>query len=156
MHRILLQLTIVALACGACRHAPAPVGAPPAPQTQKDVFKEAAMTQWQGQFSSALQGSYLVIQSEPEWRAAWALIGQSAPPAPDFQSRFAVAVFLGQRNTGGYGIRWLEPDSSGPATVVRYKVITPRGITMEVLTQPYAIKVFARGKVDIRLEVAPD
>ena len=135
---------ILALALGACRGAPQP------------QIKEAAMTEWKGQFSGALQGAQRVIRSEPEWQAAWAEIGQAAPAAPDFKSRFAVAVFLGQRSTGGYRVQWLEPDSSGPATVVRYREMKPQGMAMQALTQPYAVKVFLLDKPEIRLEQAAD
>ena len=135
---------ILALALGACRGAPQP------------QVKEAAMTEWKGQFSGALQGAQKILRSEAEWLAAWAEIGQAAPAAPDFKSSFAVAVLLGQRSTGGYRVQWLDPDSSGAATVIRYKEMKPQGMSMQALTQPYAVKVFPRGKADIRVEAAAD
>ncbi|MCX5797833.1 MAG: protease complex subunit PrcB family protein [Elusimicrobia bacterium] len=134
----------LALALGACRGAP---------QAQ---VKEAAMTEWKGQFSGAVQGARRALQSETQWREAWAEIGQTAPPAPDFKTHFAVAVLLGQRSTGGYRVQWLEPDSSGAATVVRYREMKPDGMALQALTQPYAVKVFLREKADIRVEAAAD
>jgi hypothetical protein len=114
------------------------------------------MPEWKGQFSGALQGARKVIRSEADWRASWAAIGQEAPPAPDFKTQFAVAVLLGERRTGGYRVLWLEPDSSGAATVVRYKEMKPQGMAMQALTQPYAVKVFPLGGGDIRVEEAAD
>ena len=147
----------LALALGACRgETPRPLPAGEGTTAAQAKVKEAAMTEWKGQFSGALQSAQRVIRSEPEWQAAWAEIGQAAPAAPDFKSRFAVAVFLGQRSTGGYRVQWLEPDSSGPATVVRYREMKPQGMAMQALTQPYAVKVFLREKADIRAEAAAD
>jgi hypothetical protein len=154
-----MTVAVLALGLGACRSArPQPV--PPTPADAATAaqakVKEAAMQDWQGQFSGALQGAQRVIESPAQWQALWSEIGQGAPDAPDFKSSFAVAVFLGQRNTGGCGVAWLKPDSSGPATVVRYKETKPQGITMQVLTQPYAVKVFPRGKFQILVEAAPN
>jgi len=154
-----LWAAALALALGSCRsETPRPASPAPADTTTdaQAKVKEAAMLEWKGQFSGALQGAQRVIRSETEWQAAWAEIGQGAPAAPDFRSHFAVAVFLGQRSTGGYRVQWLDPDSSGPATVVRYREMKPQGITMQVLTQPYAVKVFPRDKADIRAETAAD
>jgi hypothetical protein len=137
-------LLLAGLALGACRSQ----GSAPA--------KEAVMSEWKGQFSGAVQGARTVIRSEDAWRGTWAAIGQEAPPAPDFRTQFAVAVLLGQRNTGGYRVLWLEPDSSGTATVVRYKEMKPQGMAMQALTQPYAVKVFPLGKPDIRVEESAD
>ncbi len=114
------------------------------------------MLEWKGQFASVLQGAQRVIESTAQWKTLWSEIGQAAPAAPDFKSSFAVAVFLGQRNTGGYRVEWLQPDASGAATVVRYKEMTPQGITMQVMTQPYAVKVFPRGQRQIKVEAAQD
>ena len=147
-------VTILALGLGACRSAPTtPRDAATAPQTK---VKEAAMLEWKGQFSGVLQGAQRVIESAAQWQTLWSEIGQGAPAAPDFESSFAVAVFLGQRTTGGYRVEWREPDSSGTSTVVRYKEREPQGITMQVLTQPYAVKVFPRGKSQIAVEAAQD
>ena len=151
MERLGTLLAAAALLCGACRGAPARTQA--AAAGQEAAFMD---TEWKGQFSGALQGSRRVVRSEAEWRQVWAEIGQAVPAAPDFKSLVAAAVFLGQRSTGGFGVKWLEPDLSGPALVLRYKEIRPRGMTMQVLTQPFAVKLFPRTAADIRLEEQPD
>jgi hypothetical protein len=112
------------------------------------------MQEWKGQFSGVLQGGQRVIESAAQWQALWSDIGQPAPAGPDFDSIFAVAVFLGRRNTGGYGVGWLDPASSGPAGVIRYKEIKPQGVASQILTQPYAVKIFPRGKSRIQVEAA--
>jgi hypothetical protein len=145
-------VTVLALGLAACRGAmPSPSDAATA---QQDRAKEAAMQEWTGQFSGMLQNAQRVVASVAQWQALWSEIGQSAPPSPDFGSSVAVAVFLGQRSTGGYRIQWLQPDSSGTVTVVRYKEMKPQGITMQVLTQPYAVKVFPRSRSPITVEAA--
>ena len=112
--------------------------------------------EWKGQFCGVLKGSHRVLATAQQWAQAWAEIGQPAPPAPDFNSVFAVAVFLGERSTGGYGVKWLDPAASGPAAVVRYHETKPRGFATQVLTQPYAVKLFPRTARDMLVEALPD
>ena len=145
-------LAILTVACGACL-GPANKGAAPAPEIG---FKEAAAMEWKGLFCGVLQGSHRVLSTAADWRQAWADAGQAAPPTPDFKAYFAVIVFLGQRNTGGYGVRWTDPESSGATTVARYRIVTPRGLSIQVLTQPYAVKLFPRTAPEIRVEALPE
>ena len=154
MDRSWAAVVVLALGMGACRSPALTPGA--AATASHSKAKEAAMTEWKGQFSGATRGAQQVVESSAQWQRLWSVIGQSAPAEPDFKSYFAVAVLLGQRNTGGYQVQWREPDSSGTATVVTYKEIKPQGITMQVLTQPYAVKVFPRGKPQILVEAAQD
>ena len=153
MNRAWACLSIVTLLCGACKNAPAHKAVAPALEVGN---KEAADMEWKGQFCGVLQGSHRVINTAQQWQAVWAEIGQAAPAAPDFKAYFAVAAFLGQRNTGGHGIKWAQPDSSGPATVVRYREIRPRGIAIQVLTQPFAVKLFPRSMPEALVEALPE
>jgi hypothetical protein len=153
-NRCMIVALALGLAAGACRSvAPTTQGATASAQGK---VKEAAVMEWKGQFSGAIQGGQRVIESAEQWQAAWSEIGQKAPAAPDFKTFFAVAVFLGQRNMGGYRVQWLEPDSTGSALVIRYKVLKPQDFGIQVLTHPYAVKVFPRGKAQIKVEAAAD
>ncbi|MDD5655799.1 MAG: protease complex subunit PrcB family protein [Elusimicrobia bacterium] len=130
-----------------------PVGAPPANdrapaaagEDASTPVKEAAMLEWKGQFSSAEQPDARALKTAADWAAAWAAIGTAAPEAPDFQGFFGAAVFLGQRSTGGFGVRWLEPRRRDGKLEIFYQETKPTGLTMQVITQPYAVKLFPRG-----------
>jgi len=140
-------LAFLALAVAACgNHKPRDPGTTAAPEAG---LREASIMDWKGPFCGVAAGSHRVVKSEPDWRKLWSDIGQSAPPAPDFKQHIAVAVFLGQRNTGGYGIKWVEPAGG---SVVRYQELKPRGVSIQVLTQPFAVRLFPRTASDITVE----
>jgi hypothetical protein len=50
-----------------------------------------------------------------------------------------VGIFLGRRNTGGYGVEIVRTAATGGAPVVEYVETTPSpdAITSQVLTAPY-------------------
>ena len=107
--------------------------------------QEAASMEWKGQYSGVNAPGARVIKTLEDWALTWADIGATAPAAPDFKSWFGAAVFLGQRNTGGYGILWLDPRTAAGVLKLGYRETTPTGMTLQVITQPYAVKLFPRG-----------
>ena len=108
--------------------------------------------EWKGQFCGESRASHRCLATTQEWRQAWSQIGQPAPPAPDFSRQVAVLVFLGERPTGGFGVQWLDPAASAAVLVVRYKLAVPRGMVPQVLTQPYALKLFPKTAPEVRVE----
>lgn len=68
----------------------------------------------------------VLIQSQPAWDELWSkdIAGNvvPVPPSPqiDFQQHSVLAVFLGQRNTGGYSldIGQIETNGASPADLV--------------------------------------
>ena len=62
-----------------------------------------AGTGWQGDHSSAAERAYVVARDAGEWSALWARVGEPAPSSLP-GGRMAVAVFLGPRDTAGYGV----------------------------------------------------
>ena len=105
--------------------------------------------QWQGAFCGVVEAQARVVEDEAQWKRLWKDIGAEEPGVPDFKARFAVAVFLGQRNTGGYAARLMEPESAGGATVVRYKVSAPKGLVIQAITQPYHVRLYPRAGLTI-------
>lgn len=132
----------VILLAAACR---------PAPKAP-DVLKEAVPMEWKGQFCSKEEGDARVVTTQAQWEEVWKAIGQPAPAA-DLRDHFAVAIFLGLKNTGGYGVAFLDPaidDRAGTLTV-KYKVTNPKGMAMQALTKPYAVKVFPKTNLAVHL-----
>lgn len=74
----------------------------------------------------------------------WATVGGNqvpapAPPSVDFARERAVTIFLGRRNTGGYGITVAGVRLEGDTLVVEVTVRAPASgaITTQALTSPY-------------------
>ena len=63
------------------------------------------------------------------------------PPAVDFRTAMVIAIFGGERPTGGWRLRISQVDRKEDVCNVSYQVIAPsRGaIVTQAITHPYAI-----------------
>jgi len=107
--------------------------------------------EWKGQNGGTVDAEERVIVDANGWTRLWLMIGQDAPPL-DFVKYYAVAVFAGERPTGGYVVDFQEPVAKGKDTVVRYTVKTPTGFTTQALTQPWKVRAFPRVKGKVSIE----
>lgn len=117
--------------------------------------KERTFMEWKGQFCAVSEPSHRLIMDLEKWDRLWAQIGQVTPPA-DFAVNFGAAVFLGTRSTGGYSVKLLDPVVEDGQLVVRYKVFPPRGLSIQALTQPYAVRLYPKSALEVRMEAAPE
>jgi len=104
--------------------------------------------EWKGQYGGPIDPSTEVAADAGAWMRLWLQVGQDAPPL-DFKKYFAVAVFAGERPTGGYTVEFLEPVMKGVDVTVRYRINPPTGFSTQAIAQPWRIRAFARvpGKV---------
>lgn len=116
--------------------------------------KEKPM-EWKGQNGGSIDAEERVVTDEHGWSRLWLMIGQDAPPL-DFGKYYAVAVFAGERPTGGYVVDFLDPAPKGKDTVVRYRVLTPTGFTTQAVTQPWKVRAFPRVKGKVIVEAVKD
>ena len=108
-----------------------------------------------GAHSSFDNRSFLVIESADEfaiWYRDLHAYRLPVPPAPriDFRRYVALVALMGQRSSGGYGIRFPSSVLDGDTikvTVVEQKP-TPGTAQTTVMTNPYAIATIARGKLE--------
>jgi len=97
-----------------------------------------------GYFSGVTSSEYDVIRNQEDWTSLWNLhqsMGspQYPPPQVNFSESVIIAVFMGEKATGGFGI---EIKSIMPANeVLKIEVERtspgPHCILVQVLTQPY-------------------
>ncbi|CAO3407918.1 protease complex subunit PrcB family protein [Azospirillum largimobile] len=115
-----------------------------------------AGTVWQGDHSSAAERAYVVARDGAEWAALWARVGEPAPTSLP-GGRMAVAVFLGPRDTAGYGVTIDSVQQKGADLVVGYREMVPgpAQAVAQMRTSPYAVRLlpsaagtpkFVRGK----------
>lgn len=114
--------------------------------------KEATM-QTDGQHSKLDTPGHRVVTTPEEWARLWKDIGRDAPPA-DFTTQFAVAVFAGTRNTGGYKIVFDAPVETADSVLIKYAVAAPPkgGFVTMALTHPYAVKLFPKTAKTVKVE----
>ncbi|MFA6315900.1 MAG: protease complex subunit PrcB family protein [Elusimicrobiota bacterium] len=110
--------------------------------------KEDAM-EWKGQHCGQARPSSRVVRTAEEWQALWAEIGRPAPA--DLGERFAAAVFLGSRPTGGFGVRFHDPIQEGGRVKVRFETLVPKGFVTQAFTEPYAVRLYPKTGLPVDL-----
>ena len=111
--------------------------------------------EWKGQNGGTVDAEERVVTDANGWSRLWLMIGQDAPPL-DFGKYYAVAVFAGERPTGGYVVDFLDPINKGKDATVRYRVLTPTGFTTQAVTQPWKVRAFPRVKGKVFVEALKD
>ncbi|MFA5137608.1 MAG: protease complex subunit PrcB family protein [Elusimicrobiota bacterium] len=111
---------------------------------------------WTGAYCAATTPSAQLIEDEKSWAELWKQSLNKEAPAVDFGKFVAAAVFVGVRNTGGYGVDFLPPVSDGAAAVIGYTVRSPgkSSFVIQSFTQPYAIRLYRKPGTPVRLEEA--
>jgi hypothetical protein len=105
----------------------------------------------QEQYGGREAESYVVIQSQPELNKLYESLGQDAAPTIDFTKRNVVALFYGQKNSGGYRIGIKEVRAEGDGLMVIIEKEEPSGMATTVLTAPYCIASVPKApKTDFR------
>jgi hypothetical protein len=104
----------------------------PTPSTRSVAFTEVATTSQARQDS----GAALVVVGTSD--ASRATIARLVPNAAAPDGRVLVAVFQGQKTTGGYSIHVIAIERSGDQLLVRATFMTPGpgAIVTQVLTSP--------------------
>lgn len=133
-----MRISLAVLAVALCAAAPAP--------------RKGATMDWKQQSGGPAEPAQLVIADAKAWAELWKKLGAPAP-ALDFKTHAAVAVLLGERPTGGWGIELLEK-VDGDDLVVRWTVVEPRGFVTQAFTNPWRVKAYPRPKGKLRLEPA--
>lgn len=106
--------------------------------------KEKPM-EWKGQYGGPIDAGTQVAVDEGGWTRLWLGLGQDAPPL-DLRKYFGVAVFAGEKPTGGYTVEFLEPTVKGPDITVRYRVLPPSGFSTQAIAQPWKVRAYPRVK----------
>ena len=111
---------------------------------------EGRTMDWKNQGNGPAQPGHLLVSGEPVWLSVWKRLGQAAPPL-DFKTHIAVAVFVGERPTGGWTVDW-SSEAKGDDLVVRFAIKKPRGMATQAFTRPWAVRAFPRPKGRVVVE----
>ena len=110
--------------------------------------------EWKGQYGGPIDAGTEVATDESSWTRLWLQLGQDAP-ALDFKKYFAVAVFAGERPTGGYTVEFLDPVPKGADVTVYFRVKDPAGFSTQAVAQPWKVRAFERVKGKVFVMPAP-
>ena len=109
-----------------------------------------------GNSSGLTERSLLTIRSAEEWQNLWRRHSPhfpTPPPLPviDFARETVIAIFVGTKPTGGYGVEILRVKMSEDKLLALYKeTVPPRGaMVTQVLTQPYHMIKIQQSSVEV-------
>lgn len=109
-----------------------------APAKEKKTTME-----WKGQNGGPAQAGHQVVTDVKGWEALWRVIGKDAP-ALDLKKHVAVAVFLGERPTGGWSVKFLDPVPKDGDVHLAYVVEGPKGFATQAFTAPFHVRALPR------------
>jgi PrcB C-terminal len=98
-----------------------------------------------GYRSGVRESLQTAARNQAEWDSLWKKhsVETNPPPPPfvDFKKQIVVAVFLGEKPTGGYDVEIVRAEQSDGALVLHYreKNPLPGSIAIQALTQPFHI-----------------
>jgi hypothetical protein len=128
-------LLTFALALGACQ-------TPNGETTASGNLIAADGQAWHGQQSKAVERAQLLARTAQEWEALWARVGEPAPQALP-TGRMAAALFLGTRDTAGFGVTIDSARTKDGTIIVSYheQIPGPSQTVAMVQTSPYAVRL---------------
>lgn len=99
-----------------------------------------------GQVTNYPGSNQIVLVNNPaQWQNLYAQHKPGAAvPSVDFSKKTVLAIFAGQRNTGGYGVQLSGAWYNYPVTAsARLKILetTPAGPVIQMITSPYAFYI---------------
>jgi hypothetical protein len=100
----------------------------------------------QGTYSGKKDATAQVISTKSAWEQLWkqhvsVLVPQPPVPEIDFETQVVVAIFSGEKNSGGYATVIKSVSAELNDVVVKYKLTEPQpnSFTIQAITQPYVM-----------------
>lgn len=115
--------------------------------------------EWKGRHCSYTKATTLAIYSEDQWKEVWGKVYALRLPRPelpkiDFEKEMVVAVFMGERPSGGYSIEIINIVRTEEEIVVAVKEKEPPADSLRTmaLTQPYHIVAVKRYFLPVKFQ----
>lgn len=112
-----------------------------------------------GYYSGIVEKQNLVIDSNESWSILWEHLKSNIEPAPsipeiDFSKNTVIAVFQGEKSTGGYSIEVTKIEEFEGKIIVKIKERNPGPgeIVTEAFTQPYNIEKISKTNKKIEFQ----
>lgn len=112
----------------------------------------------QGTYSGKKDPIAQIITAKQDWEHIWkqhvsVLVPQPPVPEIDFETEVVVAIFAGEKKSGGYAIVIKKVSEELNDVVVRYKLTEPQpnSFTIQVITQPYVMLKMSKPQGTVRL-----
>lgn len=117
------------------------------PKAAKAADKPAEKPmEWKGQYGGPLKQGRRLASDAKAWTSLWKLLGKDEPVALDFDKFVAVAVFVGERTTGGFTVEFIESETRDDDLLVRYRIKTPTGLVTQAVSSAWKVRAFLKPK----------
>ena len=110
----------------------------------------------EGQMSGIREQKTVVLRDAKGFDAIWKLhAGDSAAPAVDFKKYDVVAIFAGEKRTGGHGVRIDSVKRTGRTAMVEATLLAPGPNMMvtQMLTYPWAMRAVPKLPPTVRFHL---
>ena len=99
------------------------------------------LDRWSGIHGGSDGSSTIVVRDVQAWRSLWHQVGQEPPTEFDPTRQVAMAIFIGQRSTGGYSVEIAGIHQEGGKLRIEYRERMPQAGMMvaQVITSPWTI-----------------
>ncbi len=141
-----ISLGIVAVLVLGTRMTYALLGSAPKTGIRLKIKKE-----WKGSYSGYPKAARLAIYNAEEWKGIWEKVNALRLPKPElpkinFEKEMVIAVFMGERHSGGYSIEITSILKTEKEIVaaVEEKEPSPESLRTLALTSPYHIVVIKK------------
>lgn len=105
--------------------------------------KEKKVMEWKSQHGAPVTASHQLVTDAKGWEALWRVLRKDAP-ALDFKTHAAVAVFVGERPTGGWTVNFRKPRIKDGDTLIVYSIDAPKGFSTQAFTSSYVVRAVAK------------
>jgi hypothetical protein len=114
-------------------------------QPSSSATPPAILAEWSGQHSGVNTASTQIVSDAAAWSALWQQIGREPPHAFDPSRETAVAIFLGQRRTGGYRVEFAGLQREADQLVLNYREEKPApgAMVTQVISSPWAVAIIS-------------
>jgi hypothetical protein len=122
---------------------------------------KGVLREWRGTMSGVTEAAQRVVRSQAEWDQLWGQMTANQvppPPAPkvNWSKEMVIALFMGERPTGGFQTAVKSVTTSAKEILVSYEETAPApdAVTIQALTQPYTVAVIPRSNLPVRFTLA--
>lgn len=134
-----------------------------AERDKKSTSQVAVRTIAKGSRSGVREPSQIAIRSQSEWQKLWRQhTSTSTAPVPlptvDFDKEIVIAVFLGEKPTGGYGVEISGAEVADGSVTIFVKETSPKpgAIVTQTINQPFHIvRIETHGIESVSFRRAP-
>jgi len=133
----LLGLLPLVLGCGAA--------------VKSDEKATVVIAQWSGQHGGSSTPGIRELRTTDQWQSFWQQVGREPPRVLDTSAEMAAAIFLGEKNTGGYGAEIIAARVREGRLVIDYRESSPAPDAMvtQALTSPWVVAIISRSELPV-------